>query len=367
MHDFFFLSELPLTSHIKYNVLSAHSDSNNKEDHSRTRDTVQLCEFVQSEIVGDDGKLKCTIPSSDFPRLQHIFCISGNLRASLSPTSSRKCLRDFATSVSVLLPRDGRGGFNIRHLLLAACITGLFLCEAMPQGISEQATARGFSLNEIGQNGTDMMAFVKNAEHDLLQILCGTAKLFPAIFLAPGQASRMMSIIFAATRGVFPALCEENQHEGGLAVPTCNVTEESSRVASVALLGIARKLQEDNLNSGRGALVDGAFQLSPSLTLLLYYLAYSLFPSPSTCNNTGILLSETPWTNPVTSGDSKGTSKVLSDLAQSFYEDGLRMDEHNPHILVNLGSLMRESGDVDGAIKSVFLLFVLFLLAYSSL
>lgn len=83
-----------------YNVLSAHSDSNNKEDHPRTRDTVQLCEFVQSEIVGDDGKLKCTIPSSDFPRLQHIFCISGNLRASLSPMSSRKCLRDFATSVS---------------------------------------------------------------------------------------------------------------------------------------------------------------------------------------------------------------------------------------------------------------------------
>ncbi|KLO14446.1 hypothetical protein SCHPADRAFT_826424 [Schizopora paradoxa] len=339
-----------------YNVLSVYFSPSpiTSEDHPKARDAMHLCEFVQSEIVGYDGKLKCAIPPSDIPRLQNIFCISGNLRASFHPNFGEECLRDYGMAISIVLSIDGHGGYSIRHLILAACITGLSLCDAIPQDLNELANGQGVSLSPIDKDNaadTDLISFVKNTELDLLRVLCGPAKLLPAIFLSPEQASRMVSIILAPSKGFFPALCEKTQHGGGVMIPSVSVKDESSRVASFALLGIAKRLQENGAKGTRDSLFDGVFQPSPSLMLLLYYLTYAFSPSTSTCNNLGILLSTAPWTNSVSSKSFNAKNNFPQDLARTFYEIGLQMEEQNPHILVNLGSLIRESGDSDGAIK----------------
>ena len=91
----------------------------------------------------------------------------------------------------------------------------------------------------------------------------------------------------------------------------------------------------------------------PSLSLLLplYYAALSLNPTASTCNNLGILLSSIPTVTNVL--DTTGQVQQVNgqSLAMQYYSHGLYLDPCHPHLYTNLGSLLKDLGHLNEAIK----------------
>ncbi|KAL2074425.1 hypothetical protein VTL71DRAFT_8203 [Oculimacula yallundae] len=94
--------------------------------------------------------------------------------------------------------------------------------------------------------------------------------------------------------------------------------------------------------------------------LALYYLSLSLQPSPSTANNVGILLASVQQplpqrplqprdssTQPAIPGVVPGSGVAL---ALAYYNYGLNLDSRHAHIYTNLGSLLKDIGQLAAAI-----------------
>ncbi|KAF2109909.1 UDP-N-acetylglucosaminyltransferase [Lophiotrema nucula] len=95
--------------------------------------------------------------------------------------------------------------------------------------------------------------------------------------------------------------------------------------------------------------------------LALYYLSLSLQPSPSTANNVGILLASVQQAAPskhipVSAQLSKPQIPGLVPgsgiaLALAYYNYGLNLDTRHAHLYTNLGSLLKDIGQLDVAIQ----------------
>ncbi|KAL1956869.1 hypothetical protein VTO42DRAFT_6717 [Malbranchea cinnamomea] len=93
--------------------------------------------------------------------------------------------------------------------------------------------------------------------------------------------------------------------------------------------------------------------------LALYYLSLALQPSPSTANNVGILLASIQGTAraPRTAGESQlpDIPGVVPGsgiaLALAYYNYGLNLDSRHAHLYTNLGSLLKDIGQLPAAIK----------------
>lgn len=118
-------------------------------------------------------------------------------------------------------------------------------------------------------------------------------------------------------------------------------------VIANALLNLAKVLQ-DGVNSGVPTKVVYLNGLVPTHTqiLCLYMLSLALNSSPSTANNIGILLASMS-ADPSIPADTRS-------LAMEYYQYGLSLDPHHPHLYTNLGSLLREQGDIKGAIQMYY-------------
>lgn len=131
-------------------------------------------------------------------------------------------------------------------------------------------------------------------------------------------------------------------------------------IVSNSLLSLA-KIYQDGLSSN-GASVNGA-KAAPGVQeiLALYYLSLSLQPSPSTANNVGILLASVQQTatsqikffsnksqTPLIPGVVPGSGIAL---ALAYYNYGLNLDSRHAHLYTNLGSLFKDIGQLNAAIK----------------
>jgi tetratricopeptide (TPR) repeat protein len=95
--------------------------------------------------------------------------------------------------------------------------------------------------------------------------------------------------------------------------------------------------------------------------LALYYLSLSLQPSPSTANNVGILLASVQQSAPaklmpVSSSQFYPQIPGLVPgsgvaLALAYYYYGLQLDKRHAHLYTNLGSLLKDIGQLDVAIN----------------
>jgi tetratricopeptide (TPR) repeat protein len=95
--------------------------------------------------------------------------------------------------------------------------------------------------------------------------------------------------------------------------------------------------------------------------LALYYLSLSLQPSPSTANNVGILLASVQQTVSIPSTISNDHSSIPAipgvvpgsgiALALAYYNYGLNLDSRHAHLYTNLGSLLKDIGQLTAAIK----------------
>lgn len=170
-----------------------------------------------------------------------------------------------------------------------------------------------------------------------------------SVLLYPDRALQTSKLVFQAN-GTPPGLTF--------------VTEGMSRNAAVSttsnsLLSLAKIYQD-----GMSSISSGASRSAPGVRdiLALYYLSLSLQPSPSTANNVGILLAGIQ-NNPPARGlvRPNGESQhpeipgVMPgsgiSLALAYYNYGLHLDSRHAHLYTNLGSLLKDIGQLQAAIK----------------
>ena len=128
---------------------------------------------------------------------------------------------------------------------------------------------------------------------------------------------------------------------------------------SNSLLSLA-KIYQDGL-SNVGAASGPKTATGVRDILALYYLSLSLQPSPSTANNVGILLASVQQIVSQRSIQEASASQAIHipgvvpgsgiALALSYYNYGLNLDVQHAHLYTNLGSLLKDIGQLRAAVK----------------
>lgn len=141
-------------------------------------------------------------------------------------------------------------------------------------------------------------------------------------------------------------------------VPSAIAHRAAVSTTSNSLLSLA-KIYQDGLCSQ----LPGKAESSPGTReiLALYYLSLSLQPSPSTANNVGILLASVQSTTTVQVLPQHMRNQVFHytgvvqgsgvALALAYYNYGLNLDGKHAHLYTNLGSLLKDLGELPAAIK----------------
>ena len=173
---------------------------------------------------------------------------------------------------------------------------------------------------------------------------------YESILLFPETALNTAKLVFP-NRGELPGL---------VAVPEGQAMKAAISTTSNSLLSLA-KIYQDGMSSS------GATASSPKAAagvqdiLALYYLSLSLQPSPSTANNVGILLASVQQSAPrnILRGGKNPQAPIIPGvmpgsgiaLALAYYNYGLNLDSRHAHLYTNLGSLLKDIGQLSAAIK----------------
>ncbi|ELQ43638.1 UDP-N-acetylglucosamine-peptide N-acetylglucosaminyltransferase [Pyricularia oryzae Y34] len=171
------------------------------------------------------------------------------------------------------------------------------------------------------------------------------------MLLPPEKAKRTADILFAGTRGQLPGLryIGEGKHR------TSTITTTSNSLLSLA------KIFQDSMSSGGLPLGQGGQPSGVGDILALYYLSLSLQESPSTANNVGILLASVQQSSTQAEPLSAESAALVQhipgivrgsglELALLYYQYGLTIDPNHVHLHTNLGSLLKDIGQLDMAI-----------------
>lgn len=170
------------------------------------------------------------------------------------------------------------------------------------------------------------------------------------ILLSPEEALCIHRLCFGP-RGDLPGITS-----GGIESPA---TKAAIATTSNSLLSLA-KIFQDGMASSSPKSAALQTQCGVKEILALYYLSLALQPSPSTANNVGILLASVQQTVPPRAiPTSSGNQLMLSGvkpgsgvwLALSYYEYGLRLDNRHAHLYTNLGSLLKDIGHLQQAVR----------------
>jgi tetratricopeptide (TPR) repeat protein len=173
------------------------------------------------------------------------------------------------------------------------------------------------------------------------------------LLLPPEKARQTAHLVFAASGG--------GSELPGLAfVPEGAARRVAVQTTSNALLSLAKIFQD--ATSG-GGIVPSLLRQPSGIgdILALYYLSLSLQESPSTANNIGILLAGVQQIASSNAGAPGMASSRPSlpgvvpgsglALALAYYNYGLRLDPRHVHLHTNLGSLLKDVGQLDLAIQ----------------
>ena len=170
------------------------------------------------------------------------------------------------------------------------------------------------------------------------------------VLLFPEKALRTSKLVFPA-HGELPGLRD---------VPHGMAKKAAISTTSNSLLSLA-KIYQDGMSSS-GAPASGP-KANPGVRdiLALYYLSLALQPSPSTANNVGILLASVQQSAPSkafpspTAPQGPAIPGVIPGsgiaLALAYYNYGLNLDSRHAHLYTNLGSLLKDIGQLTAAIK----------------
>ena len=168
------------------------------------------------------------------------------------------------------------------------------------------------------------------------------------VLLPPEMALETSHIVFAP-HGRLPGLED---------VPAGISQKAAISIVSNSLLSLAKIYQDGMSSSGASAMAPRATSGVQEI-LALYYLSLSLQPSPSTANNVGILLAGVQQSARLRASANLTQASTVPGvvpgsgvaLALAYYDYGLKLDARHAHLYTNLGSLFKDIGQLNAAIR----------------
>ncbi|KAM3545662.1 hypothetical protein ARSEF1564_001477 [Beauveria bassiana] len=251
------------------------------------------------------------------------------------------------------------GGYGSSGYTLAGSENGRILAlihakGTMLYGLKDvDGAARAFEeavLISVGRNTKGVRELVRGIQNSLSRV-APSAPAGQPLLLAPDKARHAARLLFGGD-GELPGLRWVND-------PTPR--RAAVQTTSNSLLSLA-KIFQDSMAGGSSNSTLARPSSGVGDILALYYLSLSLQESPSTANNVGILLAGIPQTNLNPVIDSTSPSHVQTGipgilpgsglaLALAYYNYGLRLDPKHVHLHTNLGSLLKDVGQLDLAIQ----------------
>ncbi|KAM3439783.1 hypothetical protein MY4824_002546 [Beauveria thailandica] len=251
------------------------------------------------------------------------------------------------------------GGYGSSGYTLAGSENGRILAlihakGTMLYGLKDvDGAARAFEeavLISVGRNTKGVRELVRAIQSSLSPVAPSAPGGQP-LLLAPDKARHAARLLFGGD-GELPGLRWVND-------PTPR--RAAVQTTSNSLLSLA-KIFQDSMAGGSSNSTLARPASGVGDILALYYLSLSLQESPSTANNVGILLAGIPQTNSNPVIDSTSPSHIQTGipgilpgsglaLALAYYNYGLRLDPKHVHLHTNLGSLLKDVGQLDLAIQ----------------
>ncbi|PVG04770.1 protein prenylyltransferase [Serendipita vermifera] len=320
----------------------------------RYHEAIGVLDHVLNILIRADGLLLVFIPPAHLHRLQNLLYTSGNLRAVIK-SDPRAALHDHTRGLELIFRPPGSievgNPLHFRDIIIATVVIGL-LANELPNSPVLTSIANVMDIDSVRftsnmlDRGVDWLALVHGAGEKLVEVLLNQGKgALPMILLTPEKVSRIPETLFSVFSRILPALCVRASYEHPW-VPAAGADDPgATKVTSTILLSIAKCLQSKDISQGGGAFGPGRpLPRSLSLIIIIYYLAISLNPTPSTYNNMGILFYMVK--NSATTINAQGNREVINGfvLAQLYYKKGLSMDPSHPHLLTNYGSLLKDQG-----------------------
>ncbi|CEP11953.1 hypothetical protein [Parasitella parasitica] len=301
-------------------VLCAKGDDS--ADDPRYKEALSVCEFVEEFFFKQPQavlKQPPQLPVHQLARLQNLFYAKGNLKYALGDIQGAQ--REYEKGLELAF--GGIDLFSICSLIAYAC--------------HSPATVAGSPTT------------LQSATSDI-----------PLVLLQPDQAVRILQIVFPSSGGVLPSLASIGSAPASNA-ESISTLQQTNQTTSTILLTLS-KLFQDLMNPTTPELVTAAASVSslgklPSLSMLLplYYLSLALHPSPSTANNLGIILSNIPVavaSSAVKLSSAQHAAPLTGTmLAMQYYMYGLQLDPRHPHLYTNLGSLLKDMGHLNEAVR----------------
>ena len=240
---------------------------------------------------------------------------------------------------------------TFRDVIVAAWVTAIttsIVHTSTPSSSTRHAlTFTGLTdiLTRIGDPSFDVLQVVHDGGDDMIRLLIDpTTGILPNVILFPDQIHQLSTLLLSSQEGYLPAIqaaqLPANLSDG----QSC---QESQMAMASVLLCLARRFQMSR-TTGVFTISEKPFCTVEGLTLVMHYLAASLFPNASTMNDIGVILCGL-GSGEVVAG-MHGERTNTREVARLYYEKGLQLDPSHPHLLSNLGSLLKDAGDTTRAI-----------------
>jgi hypothetical protein len=321
---------------------------------------LEICRYIQSRLVDADGRLSSMVSLSHFHRFQNIFCTSANLMHLINGGSPQDVLNDYFGAIELAIrtpsPYVESERYSIRDVVLAACIAGYSISSfdgSIPDLIHEALVNAAGSgvLRGIADPGFSILRAAHSSGDRLAEALFSEGSgVLPTLLLQPDEALRLPMLLFPESLGILPVASSRAASDIHPRLPNEDIRRQIHLMTATILLSVAKRIQDGVAGVDIPIRLGGTLRASPSLILMLYYLALALSPSPSLYNNVGVILS---GLSAVSMRHVHGRPQALSgpELAKTYYEMGLQLDPAHPHLLTNYGSLLKDRGHVTEAIQ----------------
>ncbi|KAF9197319.1 hypothetical protein BGZ49_002304 [Haplosporangium sp. Z 27] len=306
----------------------------------RYKEALKICEFVEANVLPDPsdptGEQPPPLPIQHTPRLQNLLYAKGNLKYALGDVAGAR--REYERSLEIVFG-SGVGAMQVVNEIM--CLTRMAAGYPRPNALELEGAM---------------------------------------LLLRPEEALQVTQVVFRETGGVLPGLAALAASSAEAGAPSAQsgvsstLWQQANQTTSTILLTLAKLYQDVMDQPAKAKELAGSDNYVPTMSMLLplYYLSLALNPSPSTCNNLGILLSSIPPTAKIFSYPVAAQPMQLQvqanglvvpapaapiqpitgqALALQFYHYGLQLDPRHPHLYTNLGSLLKDMGQLTEAVS----------------
>lgn len=315
--------------------------------------TMDVCRHTCSQLISGNGRLSSAVDPQTVHRLFNVLVNIANLMHRIDntmPATTECYMRAIEVVIQPPQSHCSTSKVTYQDFLLAAWTIGLALSfvreSRVPPHITSALKSGGHAsiLTRVGNLDFDVIQAVHDAGDDLTRALVDPATgTLPHLILFPEQIFQLSTLLFSTRKGNSPNILTMRLANSANDQYSTNVKTATASV----LLSLARRYQTTDCTTLLGQHKTCYFT-TDSVVLLLHYIAASLCPNASIYNDIGVMLCGLGPGETVTGP--QGQSMSGRDIARLYYERGLQVDPTHPHLLSNLGSLLKDAGHTTHAI-----------------